>query len=209
MAIHGYIRVSTDDQTTENQKKLIKDAGYAVDHWWSEDGVSGSMAAEERPTFAALSEVLVAGDTVICTMVDRLGRSASDVLKTVESFKVRGIKLRIMQFDSIDLTSSMGKMVLTMLAACAEFERNMIVERTKAGIARTKEQGTILGRSLVVSPEKLECMINARKEGKTLKYISDKWEVALASADRLIKKWEGKIEEYKIEWNKRELQYNK
>lgn len=208
MTIHGYLRVSTDDQTTENQKKLIKDAGYAVDEWWSEDGVSGSKAAEARPVFSALSGKLKEGDTVICTMVDRLGRSASDVLRTVEDFKQRKIKLRIIQFDSIDLTSSMGKMVLTMLAACAEFERNILIERTTAGLARTKAEGTILGSPLKVEPNVLEGIINDRNNGMQLKDIAAKWNVALSSASRLIIKWGGKMEEYKEQWELRQKQYN-
>lgn len=208
VAVHAYLRVSKDDQTTENQRKMIADAGFAVDTYHSEDGVSGSMAAEDRPTFSAMSKQLQAGDTVVCTMVDRLGRSASDVLATVESFKHRNIRIRIMQFDGIDLTSSMGKMVLTMLAACAEFERNLIVERTVAGLARTKAQGTMLGSPLKVEPSTLEGMITDRAKGMMLKHISEKWGVALSSCDRLIKKWKDNIQGYKDEWEAREKQYN-
>src|ERR1700741_528568 len=117
MATYAYLRVSTScfDQTTDNQRKVILDLGFSVDKFFSEDGVSGSVAALERPEFYQMMKVCVAGDTVICTMVDRLGRNASDILHTVDEFKRLGIRLRVTQFDGIDVTSSTGKMIITVM----------------------------------------------------------------------------------------------
>lgn len=147
MAIFAYLRISTSNknQTTDNQHKHIIDAGFNVDKFFADTGVSGSKPALERPQFSAMVSSLCSGDTIIVVAVDRLGRTASDVLNTVEYLKQLGVKVRIVQFDSIDLTSPTGKLLLTMLSAVAEMEKNLIVERVNSGLARTKSQGTILG----------------------------------------------------------------
>jgi putative DNA-invertase from lambdoid prophage Rac len=160
MATYSYTRVSTKlTQTTENQDKLIADAGFAIDKVFADVGVSGSTPAFERPAFKEMLSVLKENDQVVCIMIDRLGRTASDVLQTVEYFKEHKIKLRVLQLDMIDLTSSMGKLVLTMLAAVAEMERNLTIERVTAGLARTKAQGTILGRQMQHSPDKIKVIL--------------------------------------------------
>lgn len=167
--VHAYLRVSTDNkgQTTDNQRKAIQDAGFAVDAWYAEEGVSGSIKALDRPEFAKMMAAAQRGDTCIVTMVDRLGRSAGDILHTVDEFKRLGIRLRVLQFDAVDVTSSMGKMILTVMAACAELERNLNSERTKAGMERAAAQGTIMGRRLVITPQQLQEICEKRAEGAT------------------------------------------
>jgi DNA invertase Pin-like site-specific DNA recombinase len=207
MATFGYTRVSTDKQTTDNQKKLIQDAGFAVDVWYSENGASGSTKAVNRSEFSKMMKEVKAGDTVICTAIDRLGRSASDILQTVDMFKERGIKLRIVQFDSIDITSAVGKMILTCMSAMAELERNLIVERTIAGIARTKAEGTRLGRPLTITPEMLSVLCKEKEQGVTLDQLERKYNVPRNSIARNVAKWKGNIEGYKNEYNARRIQY--
>jgi DNA invertase Pin-like site-specific DNA recombinase len=211
MAIYAYIRVSTDNkgQTTDNQRKLIEDAGFAVNEFFSEDGVSGSIRAEERKEFSKMMSKLKAGDTIILTMVDRLGRSASDILGVVERLKKMDVKLRVMQFDGIDITSPMGKMILTCMAAMAELERNLLIERTVAGLSRTKAQGTKLGRSMVVSPDTLRTILGAKAQGKSIDKVSGELGVSRATAFRLVKDWSGNMEGYEAEWNTRQAQYAK
>jgi putative DNA-invertase from lambdoid prophage Rac len=89
---------------------------------------------------------MVAGDVLVATKVDRLGRRASDVLATVEGLGKRGIDVVVVQLGSVSLTSPMGKMLLALLSACAEFERDLISERTKAGLARARAEGVVLGK---------------------------------------------------------------
>ncbi len=209
MTIFAYIRVSTDLQTTENQKKAILDAGFAVDKWVSEDGVSGSKPAFERPAFAAMMEEAVRDDTIICTMIDRIGRSTIDVLTTVDVFQKRNIRLRVIQFGGIDITSSMGKFTLTVMAACAEMERNMLVERTKAGLARTKTEGIHLGQPLKITPEELQGMIDDQYKGMTYKELSEKYSVHINTITRNIKKWKDNIGEYENEYYERLAQYDR
>lgn len=209
MTIYAYIRVSTDLQTTDNQKKVIIDAGFNVNVWVSEDGVSGTKPAFERPAFSAMMAEAQSGDTVIVTMIDRIGRSAIDILKTVEKFKELGIKLRILQFDSVDVTSSMGKMLLTVMAACAELERNLLVERTIAGIARTKEQGTKLGQPLKIVPSDLRKMVIAKESGISIKALSEEYNLPRITITRNIDKWASNLQGYEEEYYDRIAQYEK
>jgi len=208
MAIYSYTRVSTlKDQTTVNQDILIKASGFAVDKSFSDTGVSGSIAAFDRPAFKELLETVVEGDTVVCTKIDRLGRTASDVLQTVEYFKTRKIKLRILQLDAVDLTSSMGKLVLTMLAAVAEMERNLTSERTKDGLQRTKEEGTILGKPLKYNPEQMYNMWQDSLKMKLLD-VSNKYNVSLRQLTRYRSSWfsEKGIADYTKIYNAQQLQ---
>ena len=211
MTVYGYLRVSTDNkgQTTDNQRKLIVDGGFSVDKFYSEDGVSGSKPAFMRPQFSEMISEMQPNDVLIITAVDRLGRSAHDVLSVVEELKTRGIKLRVMQFDGIDITSPTGKMILTCMAAMAELERNMLVDRTKAGLERTKAQGTKLGRSLVVSPTQLSLLIDAKVSGIGIDSAAKELGISRATAFRLVRDWSDDMEGYREEWDARQQQYAK
>lgn len=207
MKVYAYIRVSTQEQTTDNQRKLIADGGFHVDEVFSEDGVSGSVNALERPVFAEMAGKLQDGDTLIVTALDRLGRSASDILQVVEMFKVKGVKVRVMQFDGIVLTSPVGKMIMTCMAAMAELERNLLIERTKAGMERTRAQGTRFGRPLTIEPDVLERLVEKRKQGWTLVALADAFGIPKNSIDRNVKQWGEDLEGYRSEWAAREAQY--
>jgi len=209
MAVYGYGRVSTDNkgQTTDNQKKAMADAGFNVAEFFSEDGVSGSIKAFSRPVFSRMLAQCASADTICITMVDRLGRSASDILNVVEELKARGIKLRVMQFDGMDITSSMGKMVLTCMAAMAELERNILIERTVAGLARTKEQGTKLGRPLTIAPDVLRQAVGMVREKHTYQTIAGMLLVPKNTIHRTVKDWGDDMDGYTVEWNARKEQY--
>lgn len=166
MTTFSYTRVSTlKDQTVANQILQIETAGFKIDKSFEDTGVSGSISAFDRPAFKSMLSEMKESDTCVCISVDRLGRSALDVLKVVEYFRAKNIKLRILQLDMIDLTSSMGKLVLTMLAAVAEMERNLIKERTVSGLERTKAQGTVLGKPLKHTPDHLKTMQEQLSQG--------------------------------------------
>jgi DNA invertase Pin-like site-specific DNA recombinase len=188
---------------------MIIDAGYSIptEHWFSEQGVSGSIKATERPEFAKMMQQAKEGDRIIVTMIDRLGRDAEDVLHTINKFKALGIKLIVMQFDGMDVTSIMGKVMVTMAAAIAEMERNTIRERTKAGIARTRAQGTRLGKPLAIAPEKLEAALEDFEAGDNISYVSKKYGIPRNTLSANISRWKGKMEDYRKEWNLRQEQY--
>jgi DNA invertase Pin-like site-specific DNA recombinase len=156
-----------------------------------------------------MMQVAQKGDCILVTMIDRLGRSASDVLNIVEEFKAKGIKLKVLQFDGIDLTSSTGKLLITMLAAVAEMERNMLIERTVAGLERTKSQGTKLGPPLTISPETMENLCNEKEAGNTLDQLQSRYGIPRNTIARNITKWKGSMEAYRAEWEARQTQYSK
>jgi putative DNA-invertase from lambdoid prophage Rac len=209
MAVYGYIRVSTEGkgQTTDNQRKVITDAGFAVTEFFSEDGVSGSTKAFARPSFSRMIAKCQSNDQVIITMIDRLGRSASDILNVVEELKNRGIKLKVMQFDGMDITSAMGKMILTCMSAMAELERNLLIERTIAGLSRTKEQGTKLGAPLTVEPKVLTEAVRLKKAGLGWSAIGMHLNTPKSTLHRTYTAWGENLDGYTAEWMARKQQY--
>ena len=148
MATFGYSRVSTAGQTTENQRFELEQAGYKIEpeFWFADEGVSGKVCASQRPAFVRLLGQIRMGETLVVAKLDRLGRDAIDVLQTVRMLGERGVKVVVHQLGATDLTSSAGKLFLSMLAAVAEMERDLLVERTQAGLARARAQGKRLGR---------------------------------------------------------------
>ncbi|WP_439671396.1 Resolvase/invertase-type recombinase catalytic domain-containing protein [Cupriavidus necator] len=150
----AYCRVSTADQVTENQRREIEAAGFAIDaRRIVEESVSGSVAAMERPGFAKLVDRLESGDVLIVTKLDRLGRNAMDVRATVERLAAAGVRVHCLALGGVDLTSAAGKMTMGVLGAVAEFERDLLIERTQAGLARVKASGKALGRKPALTAE--------------------------------------------------------
>jgi putative DNA-invertase from lambdoid prophage Rac len=207
MAHYGYVRVSTTDQTTENQKMEIAGAGFNIEKFFSDDGVSGTKEAFSRPAFAEMLSVMKAGDVLVVTKVDRLGRRVLDTAKTVQALKDMGIGVKVIQFGGMDITSTAGKFMFTMLSACAEMERDMLIERTRSGLARTKSQGTKLGPPLTIEPVVMEKLIQGKAEGLSLDKLSELYGVPRNTIHRNVKEWAGKEEEYAQEWAARQQQY--
>lgn len=142
-----YCRVSTSGQFTENQVQEVKTAGFDVQATRViEETVSGSVAAKERPGFQKLLERMESGDVLIVTKLDRLGRNAMDVRQTVEHLDSTGVRVHCLALGGVDLTSAAGKMTMQVLAAVAEFERDLLIERTQSGLNRAKAEGKKLGR---------------------------------------------------------------
>ncbi|WP_108446124.1 recombinase family protein [Halomonas denitrificans] len=144
----AYCRVSTVEQTTDNQVAAIKAAGYNVEpHRVISETISGSVQVMERPAFRSMVEhKLEPGDTLVVLKLDRLGRDNIDVQQTITNLSDAGVKVVSLDLPAHDLTSSEGKLLLQMFAAFAEFERNRIRERTQEGLERAKSQGKKLGR---------------------------------------------------------------
>lgn len=152
--VFAYCRVSTTDQTTGNQRHEIESAGFAVDkRRLIEESISGSVAASERPGFQKLLDRMEDGDVLVVTKLDRLGRNAMDVRATVEALANMGVKVHCLALGGVDLTSPAGKMTMGVIAAVAEFERDLMLERTKAGISRAKAAGKTFGRPPALTPD--------------------------------------------------------
>lgn len=146
--IFAYCRVSTVEQTTENQILAIRKAGYEVEeNRVISETVSGSVLAMERKEFKTLVDhKLESGDTLVVLKLDRLGRDNIDVQQTIDALTTKGIKVICLDLPVADLSSSEGKLMLQMFSAFAEFERNRIRERTQEGLNRAKAEGKKLGR---------------------------------------------------------------
>ncbi|MCL4653010.1 recombinase family protein [Burkholderia multivorans] len=150
----AYARVSTTDQTATNQLREIEAAGFAVDkRRMVAENISGSVRAQQRPGFAELLLKMEEGDVLIVTKLDRLGRNAMDVRETVEVLADRGIRIHCLALGGVDLTSAAGRMTMQVLNAVAEFERDLLIERTQAGIARAKAEGKAMGRPSALSKQ--------------------------------------------------------
>ncbi|MCT8345067.1 recombinase family protein [Photorhabdus kleinii] len=152
--VFAYCRVSTLEQNTENQRREIEAAGFAVrSQRLIEEHISGSVAASERPGFIRLLDRMENGDVLIVTKLDRLGRNAIDVRKTVEQLSASEIRVHCLALGGVDLTSPAGKMTMQVISAVAEFERDLLLERTRSGIAQARASGKRFGRPPILSEE--------------------------------------------------------
>jgi putative DNA-invertase from lambdoid prophage Rac len=181
MATFGYTRVSTKEQTVENQRREIEAAGYQANFWFEDEGVSGKVSAVQRPKFVELRGKIRDGETLVVTKLDRLGRDAQDVGATIEMLAARGIEVVVLQLGKLDLTSAAGKLMLTMLAAVAEMERDLLVERTQSGLERAKAEGKVLGRPMKTSDEQRVAIKVAHGAGETVSALAREYGVSRAS----------------------------
>ncbi|MFN3820185.1 recombinase family protein [Blastomonas sp.] len=184
----AYCRVSTTDQTTDNQVREIEGAGFTVDpKRIVTETVSGSVAAMERKGFAKLVDRLEAGDILIVTKLDRLGRNAMDVRSTVDNLAKEGVKVHCLALGGVDLTSPAGKMTMGVIAAVAEFERDLLVERTQAGLSRAKAEGKTLGRPSALTTEQHHAIRVKRAQGLSLGALAAEYGVSRAAIQRVEK----------------------
>lgn len=185
MATFGYGRVSTALQTTENQRHELQQAGYACDYWFTDTGISGKTPASQRPQFKALLEKIRDGETLVVSKLDRLGRDAVDVLQTVRMLEGRNVKVIVLHLGKSDLTSPTGKMLVTMLAAVAEMERDLLIERTQAGLARAKSEGKRLGRPVKTTPEQRKAIVARLASGESVSALARQYGVARANINNI------------------------
>jgi putative DNA-invertase from lambdoid prophage Rac len=143
----AYVRVSTTGQTTENQLQEIEAAGFKVDaRGVVSETVSGSSVIEQRPGFIKLLNKLERDDVLIVTKLDRLGRNAIDVATTVAKLAELGVRVHCLALGGVDLTSPAGRMTMGVINSVAQFERDLLIERTQSGLKRAKAAGEVFGR---------------------------------------------------------------
>jgi putative DNA-invertase from lambdoid prophage Rac len=171
--IFVYARVSTADQSTDNQVREIAAAGFAVQpRRVVVETISGSVAAVQRPGFRRLLDRLEPDDVLVVTKLDRLGRNATDVRATVESLAAIGVRVHCLALGGVDLTSAAGKMTMQVIAAVAEFERDLLIERTQAGLARAKADGKPLGRPSVLTDAQRYNIVRRLAEGGSVSALA-------------------------------------
>lgn len=168
----GYMRVSKIDgsQSLDLQRDALIKAGVDVANIY-EDLASGKN--DNRPGLMAALKALRSGDTFVVWKIDRMGRSLSHLVSTIQDLSKRGISLHVLtgQGAALDTTTASGKMVFGIFAALAEFERELIIERTKAGLASAKARGRVGGAPFKMTPAKVRLAMSAM--GKPETKISD------------------------------------
>ena len=171
--IFAYARVSTLDQTPENQVREIEAAGFRIEpHRMITETVSGSRAIAQREGFSRLLDRMEKGDVLVVTKLDRLGRDAVDVSTTVARLENRGVRVHCLALGGVDLTSSAGQMTMNVINAVAQFERDLLIERTQSGLARAKAQGKPLGRPPALSSDQQRIVHEKIKNGEPISALA-------------------------------------
>ncbi len=169
----AYARVSILGQTTDNQVQEIRAAGFAIEqHRIVAETVSGSTAAAQRRGFARLLDRLEPSDVLVVTKLDRLGRNAIAVGSTVAKLAGIGVRVHCLALGGVDLTSSTGKLTMNVINAVAEFERDLLIERTQAGLNRAKAEGKRLGRPASLTAEQRGTVAQRLEEGASVSALA-------------------------------------
>jgi DNA invertase Pin-like site-specific DNA recombinase len=180
MALIGYARVSTEGQNLSGQLAALKAAGASTIY---REKVSGVRA--NRPPLAKLMAGLDAGDVVVVTKLDRLGRSTRELLDLIDRISKAGASFRSLGDPLWDTGSSQGRLLSTMLAAVAEFERELIRERTGEGRKRAQAAGLKFGRKRKLSEYQRQEAVKRRAAGETLTSIAKSYAVDISMISRL------------------------
>ena len=185
-----YVRVSTDGQTVENQlrelKAVAKRHGWKVVATYTDNAVSGSKGRNERPGFADLHKAVAQRqvDLVAVWSVDRLGRSLQHLVAFLGELHAKGVDLYLHQ-QGIDTTTPAGRAMFQMMGVFAEFERAMIQERVKAGLARARSDGTRLARPPLSQKQRAE-VLDLRSKGRTIRQIAAETGVSRGSVHNIV-----------------------
>ncbi|MCT7056865.1 recombinase family protein [Salmonella enterica] len=175
MARIGYIRVSTNDQNTDLQREALVRAECEQIF---DDKISGTKA--NRPGLKRALKYLQAGDTLVVWKLDRLGRSVKDLVSLISELQARGTHFQSLT-DSIDTSTPMGRFFFHIMSALAEMERELIVERTNAGLAYARAQGRIGGRPPSLQPDQKAQINRLIKKGYTRKELAVIYNVSLST----------------------------
>ena len=182
----AYVRVSTTGQTTENQIQEIEAAGFMVNpRRVVSETVSGSSAIEQRPGFAKLLNKLEQDDVLVVTKLDRLGRNAIDVGTTVAKLESMGVRVHCLALGGVDLTSPAGRMTMGVINAVAQFERDLLIERTQSGLRRAKAGGAVFGRPAVLDAAQREAVRAELASGASVSAIARQQKVSRQTVMRV------------------------
>ncbi len=179
MPVFGYGRVSTADQDPQLQIDALEVARCDEIIW-----ETGSGAKSDRPAWQSLLARLGEGDVLIVWKLDRIGRSTQDLLAIASRLEAAGAHLRSLT-QPIDTTTSHGRLIFTVLAAVAEYERDLIRERTLAGLAAARRRGRVGGRPAALSVEQAELARRLLREGSSQKQVARQLGVSRSTIQRL------------------------
>lgn len=180
MAVIGYGRTSTNDQNIEPQIEALKTAG--CERIFQEQ-ISGIDAS--RPELLSMLDYAREGDVITCTKLDRIGRSTADILKLLKKLKAKGVEFRCLNIN-LDTATPTGKLMITMLAAVATFEREIMLERQLAGIAAAKVAGKYKGRKATARAHAAQVK-ELIGQGKTKQAVANELAIGVASVYRIVR----------------------
>ena len=192
VALYCRVSTSTKDQTTENQLRELTAycdrMSYEIIKIY-EDEVSGAKSREKRPAYNELCKdaFLKKFDVVIAWDVSRFGRSLKEFVSFLADMDDKGIGVVAVK-NGLDTSSSTGKMMMKMIGCLEEWNREMLVERTKSGLARTRANGTKLGRKKITNPKMTAQIISLRDENKSIRAIATEVGVSTATIQRELRK---------------------
>jgi DNA invertase Pin-like site-specific DNA recombinase len=178
--IVGYARVSTTGQHLENQIEQLEQSQCEKIF---KEKVSG--VKKERPELEAMLDYVREGDSVVCCKLDRIARSTRHLLEIVERLEEKGVAFKVLNIN-LDTGTPTGKLMLTMLAGIAQFEREMMLERQAEGIARAKREGRFNGRPSVIK-DKIEQIQQMVQEGTPKTQIAKELNIGVASVYRALR----------------------
>ncbi len=185
-----YVRVSTDEQTTDNQRRelegVAKRSGWKIVDIYEDNGISGANGREKRPALDKLLKDAARRefDMIAAWSVDRLGRSLQHLVGLLEELQALGVDLYLHQ-QGLDTSTPSGRAMFQMCGVFAEFERAMLVERTKAGLARARAKGIRLGRP-PVPPVTKRRIAKLRQQGKSVRAIAKVTGVSIGAVHKAI-----------------------
>lgn len=177
----GYSRISTREQveSLDNQQKILLD--YGCERVFK-DVASGTKAL--RPGLINALDYARDGDTIVVTRLDRLGRTTLDTLRTVQELDQRNIKVQALDID-LDTSTPAGRLVLKMIASLAEWERDLLVERTKEGLAHARAQGRTGGRPYALTAQQQQAALKLLAEGLSENQVAATFNVSRPTISRL------------------------
>lgn len=181
MALVGYARVSSVGQSLDVQEEKLQDAGVIKLYKEKRSGLDS-----ERPALKDCMEYMREGDVLVITKVDRLARSAEDLLRIINELEGKDIGLKVLD-QPVDTTTSTGKAFLGMLAVFAQFETDIRKERQMDGIAKAKEKGIKFGRKPVLTAEQEEELIELRGQGLSLQKVADQMGISKGLVHKVLK----------------------
>jgi DNA invertase Pin-like site-specific DNA recombinase len=192
VALYCRVSTSTKDQTTENQVRELTAYCDRMDYQVTkiyEDQISGAKSREKRPAYNELCKdaFLKRFDVVIAWDVSRFGRSLKEFVSFLADMDDKGIGVVAVK-NGLDTSSSTGKMMMKMIGVMEEWNREMLVERTKSGLARTRANGTKLGRKKITNPKMTAQIISLRNENKSIRAIATMVGVSTATIQRELRK---------------------
>lgn len=175
------MRVSTKDQSLNLQADAMQKAG--VERVYADEGVSGARI--DRPELIKALDYCRAGDTLVVWKLDRLGRNTRQVLDIVEQLREKGAGFRSLT-EGLDTTGPMGAAMITIMAAFGQLERDVMVERTQAGLAAARARGNRGGRKKLLDDSKLKELRKLREQGFTISRLADMFHISEPSVYRYL-----------------------